>query len=384
VLAPVDHQLTVRLYGEDYGVLRREAEKVRSTVRRIDGVGRPRVTGPAQQPTLQIVPDIAAARQHGLKPGDVRRAAGTLVNGLEAGSYFEGQKVFAVTVRGVPATRSSVTSVRNLRINAPNGGTVRLGDVADVRITPTPVTIRHFGVERYVDVTAPVSGRALAPVQDDARRAVEAMSFPLEYNAEVVKPPEDVEAPASRFVSLAIAAAIGIFLLLQAAFGSWRLAAMVFFTVPAALTGGLLVMVAMGRDLSLGAAFGLLAVGALAVRNAIALVTHLQELSERDGATVGRRLVTRGVRERFAPIATTAAALALALAPFAFAGDIAGNEITHAAAAVVLGGLVSTLVLNLLIVPSLYLHFGHAARQPAAERATAPPTAPAPQVEAKV
>ena len=385
VLAPADHQLTVRLYGEDYGVLRREAEKVRTAVGRIDGVGRPQVTGPAQQPTLQIVPDIAAARQHGLKPGDVRRAAGTLVNGLEAGSYFEGQKVFAVTVRGVPATRSSVTSVRNLRINAPNGGTVRLGDVAAVRITPTPVNIRHFGVERYVDVTAPVSGRALAPVQDDARRAVEAMSFPLEYNAEVVKPPEDVEAPASRFISLAIAAAIGIFLLLQAAFGSWRLAAMVFFTVPAALTGGLLVMLAMGRDLSLGAAFGLLAVGALAVRNAIALVTHLQELSERDGAAVGRRLVTRGVRERFAAIATTAAALALALAPFALAGDIAGNEITHTAAAVVLGGLVTALALNLLIVPSLYLHFGHAARQPAEARATAPPSAPSvPTVEAKV
>jgi multidrug efflux pump subunit AcrB len=172
-----------------------------------------------------------------------------------------------------------------------------------------------------VDVVAPVDGRGLSAVQSEARQRIERLKFPLEYNAEVVKASEDVQAPSSRFLSLTIAALIGIFLLLQAAFGSWRLASMVFFTIPAALLGGLLVVLAGGGDFSLGAAVGVFAVGTIAVRNAILLITHLQELSARKGETLGLELVVRGVRERFAPIVMTAVATALALAPFAIAGD---------------------------------------------------------------
>jgi Cu/Ag efflux pump CusA len=245
------------------------------------------------------------------------------------------------------------------------------------------VNVRHFGVERYVDVTAGVSGRGLGAVQSDVQARVERLRFPLEYNAEVIKPSEDVQAPASRFVSLAIAAIIGIFLLLQAAFGSWRLATLIFFASPVALIGGLLVVLAGGGDFSLGAAFGLVAVGGIAVRNAVLLVTHLQELSRREGETFGLELVVRGVRERFAPIVTTAVVTALALAPFALAGDIAGNEITHSTAVVVLGGLVTVTVLSLFLVPALYLHFGHSAREPAELRAPTAP-APVPQVELNV
>ena len=380
VLTPTGDQLVVRVYGENYGVLAKQANKVRQAVSGVKGVHDPKLLTPATQPTLQIEPNLAAARAYGLKPGDVRRAAGTLVNGLEAGSYFEGQKVFSVVVRGVAATRTSITSIRNLLIDTPGGGHVRLGAVASVRIIPNPVDIRHYGVERYVDVTAPVSGRGLTAVQADVRQRLQRMTFPLEYNAEVVTPSEDVQAPASRFPSLAIAALIGIFLLLQAAFSSWRLAALVFFTLPAALIDGLLVVLAGGGDLSLGAAFGLLAVGAIAVRNAVSLVTHLQELSRREGATFGLELVVRGVRERFAPIVATAVVTALALAPFAVTGDIAGNEITHSTAAVVLGGLVTSTLLILFVIPALYLHFGRSARETASVRA-AMPAAAVPQVE---
>jgi Cu/Ag efflux pump CusA len=384
VLTPADHRLVVRLYGEDYGVLSREARNVSQVVSGVKGVeADPRILTPATQPTLQIEPSITEARRYGLKPGDVRRAAGTLVNGLEAGSFFEGQKVFSVVVQGVGATRSSVTSIENLLIDTPGGGHVALGKVARVQITPSPVNIRHFGVERYVDVTAGVSGRSLGAVQSDVRQRIERMHFPLEFNAEVIKPSEDVQAPASRFLSLAIAAIIGIFLLLQAAFGSWRLATLVFFASPVALIGGLLAVLAGGGDISLGAAFGLVAVGGIAVRNAILLITHLQELSRREGETFGLDLVVRGVRERFAPIVTTAAVTAAALAPFAIAGDIAGNEITHSTAVVVLGGLVTVTVLSLFLFPALYLHFGHSAREPAPLRAPTP-SAPVPQVELNV
>src|SRR3954452_21876284 len=130
VLTPADKDLVVRVFGIDYGVLRQQAQRVRKVVGGVDGVSSPRVISQAQQPTIQVEAKIAAARRHGLKPGDVRRAAGTIVNGLEAGSFFEGQKVFVVIVRGNASPRRSITDIRNLLINTPGGGHVRLGDVA--------------------------------------------------------------------------------------------------------------------------------------------------------------------------------------------------------------------------------------------------------------
>jgi len=235
------------------------------------------------------------------------------------------------------------------------------------------VNVRHYGVERYVDVTAGVKGRGVGAVEDDVESRLQRMSFPLEYTAEVIRPSQDVQPPASLFISLSIAALVGIFLLLQAAFGSWRLAALVAVASPVALLGGVAVILADGGDISLGGAFGLLAIGCLALRHAILLVSHLQDGDD----------VVRGVRERFGSIVTSLVAIAAALAPFAIAGDIAGNEITHATASVVLGGLVTSAVFALFLVPALYLHFGHGAREPDTERATAPPT-PAPQATRSV
>jgi Cu/Ag efflux pump CusA len=381
VLTPADNNLVVRLSGVDYGILRKQADQVRKVVSGVDGVQPPRVLSPAEQPTLQIEAKIGAARRHGLKPGDVRRAAGTLINGLEAGSFFEGQKVFQVVVRGVPATRTSITSVRNLLINTPGGGHVRLGEVATVKVTHNPVDIKHYGVERYMDVVAGVKGRALGSVQSDVTKRLQGMSMPLEYSAEVIKQSTDVQAPAGRLVGMAIAAIIGIFLLLQAAFSSWRLAALVFFSAPVALVGGLLVVLAGGGDLSLGPLFGLFMVGGIAIRNAVVLVTRLQALQHAEPAADGPDLVRRGVRERFTPIVMTAVAVAVALAPFAIAGNIAGNEIAHSAAAVVLGGLVTATVLNLFLIPALYVHFGIAERDRVRRRAPSVPAPPVPHVE---
>jgi Cu/Ag efflux pump CusA len=284
-------------------------------------------------------------------------------------------------VRGVPSTRGSITAVRNLLINTPGGGHVPLGRVATVRVTPSPVNIRHDRVERYVDVRAGVAGRSLGAVQSDVTDRLRAMKMPLEYSAEVIRPSTDVQPAAGRLVSMAIAAIIGIFLLLQAAFSSWRLAALVFLTAPVALVGGLLVVLADGGDLTLGAAFGLFMVGGIAVRNAVVLVTRLQELRAAEPETPGLALVVHGMRERVTPIVMTTVLVALALAPFAIAGDIAGNEITHATAAVVLGGLVSALVLNLFLVPALYLHFGIAEPARLRRRTPTAPAPPVPQVE---
>jgi Cu/Ag efflux pump CusA len=371
VLTPADGGLTVRMYGQDLGVLERQATRVRGVVAGVGGVRDARVRRTPVQPTLQVTVDLAAARRQGVPPGDVRRAAAILVQGLDVGAFFEQQKVFQVVVRGVPEVRQSLDTIRDLRIDTPDGSGVRLGDVARVAIAPNPVDVRHEAVSRYVDVRAGISGRDPDAVRADVRDRLRAMRFPLDYHAEVVTPAADEQSPLSAFLTYAAAAAVAIFLLLQAAFSSWRLAALVFATLPMALVGGVVVIAAGGGDVSLGATFGLMAVLGLAVRNAIALVRRLQELENGGSDPLTLSLVVRGTADRAAPVVLTALATAAALAPFAALGDVAGNEITHSTAAVVLGGLVSSTALALFVLPALYLHFARRSAAPSAERVEA-------------
>ncbi|MBC8071806.1 MAG: efflux RND transporter permease subunit, partial [Deltaproteobacteria bacterium] len=223
--------VVVRVYGEDLNVLGTQAQRVRGTVSEIDGVASARIDALVYEPTLEIQVDLEKAREHEIKPGDVRRAASTLLSGINVGSLFEEQKVFDIVVWGTPETRNSLTSVRELLIDTPAGGHVRLGQVADVRIKPNPTVIQRESVSRYLDVIADVRGRSRDAVVSDIDRAMKARAFPLEYHAEVLA--ADAQ-PVGKLVAIGVTAAIVAFLLLQAFFGSWRLAAVAFFMFPIA------------------------------------------------------------------------------------------------------------------------------------------------------
>src|SRR6266536_2015416 len=312
----------------------------------------------ATEPTVEIQVDLTAAERHRIKPGDVRRAAATLLSGVTVGNLFEEQKVFDVVVWGQPATRHSLTSIQNLLVDTPVGGQVRLGDVASVRVEPNPTVINHDDVSRYVDVTAGIRGRSLGAVTHDVEQRLRGIQFPLEHHAEVLGAAAELQADKQWVLSVAVAAAIGILLLLQAAFGSWRLAALVFLSLPLALVGGVLAALAFGGQItSLGSYAALFTLLGIAARNSILLVKRYQRLQQEDGEEFGAGLVLRGAQERLAPIALTALATGLPLLPFVFLGDVAGLEVVRPLAVVVLGGLVTTTVVSLLIVPFLYLRF---------------------------
>jgi CzcA family heavy metal efflux pump len=354
LLPEADEDVVVRLYGEDLEVLSTKANEVRHVLSGIDGLVDARVHLPATEPTIEIRPNLAATERHGIKPGDVRRAAATFLSGMAVGSLFEEQKVFDVVVWGTPATRNSLTSIRRLLIDTPAGGHVRLGEVAGIRVAPRPTVIERQAVSRYVDVAANVSGRDLGSAVRDAERALGTVDFPLEFHAEVQAAEGQ---PWGRLISIGIAAAIAIFLLLQAAFGSWRLATLSFLTLPIAVVGGVLAAVADGGTLSFGSLIGLLAVLGLAARNNVLLLGAYRRL-EREGEAFGPPLVLRGARERLSPVLMTAVATGLALSPLVIAGPISGYELVHPLAVVVLGGLVTSTLLNLFLVPALYLRFG--------------------------
>jgi Cu/Ag efflux pump CusA len=342
----------VRLYGYNLGVLQRKAQDVKRLLSQVDGVKNPTVERQAMQPTVQVEVNLAKARRYGLKPGDVRRATSALVSGITVGNLFEAQKVFDVVVWGTPAARNSLPSIRKLLIDTPDGGHVELGKVADVRIKPTLAVIRRDAVQRRLDVSADVSGRSLGAVQSDIQNRLDKLSMPIEYHAELLMPAAERKAAALRIISIAIAAVIGILLLLQAAFRSWRLAALVFLTLPVALAGGLLAVWITGGTISIGSVVGFLAVFGIAACNGLLLGSHYETMREYE--PMSKELVLRGAGERLVPTLTTAVATGLAVLPFVFLGDIAGLELLQPMAVVVLGGLVTSTLVALFVVPALY------------------------------
>jgi Cu/Ag efflux pump CusA len=358
VVASPEDRIVTRVYGETEAGLRSRAEEVQKAIAGVPGITHSHIKVPIQQAALEAQVDIAAAQRHGLKPGDVRRAAATLMSGIVVGNLYEEQKVFEVTVWSTPETRHSLSDIRNLKIGTPDGGYVRLGDVAQVRVVPASTVIRHDAVKRYIDVTSDVEGRDLGAVAADIERRLEPLRFPLEYHAEVLGEYASSKAVWSRLLTIAIAAAIGMFFLLQAAFGSWRLAALAFFSLPAALAGGLLAALGSGGVLSIGSLAGLLAVFGIAVCNKIMLINRYQHLERYEGEPFGPALALRGALERLSPMLMTALAAGIAVVPALFLGDAPGLEIVRPMAIVLLGGLATSSVLDLVLLPALFLSLG--------------------------
>lgn len=359
VLTGSSNPITVRIFGDDLTTLRAKAAQVRDVVAGVDGATDVKVEVQADEPQIQVEVNLAAEQRYGIKPGDVRRAAGVLVAGEEVGDIFSGGKTFDVQVWSTPETRRSAESVRNLLLDAPSGGKVRLADVADVTVVPTPNSIKHENTTRRIDVTADVAaGHDLGSVSGDVEQRLSTVNYPRGYHAELIGEYQERQAAQHQILLLAVVAGIGILFLLQAAFGNWRLAALSFLTLPMALVGGVLAAFAASGILTLGSLVGLFTVFGIAARNGIMLLSHYRHLQDREGVAFGPGLVVRGARERLRPILMTALATGLAVLPLVVAGEIPGHEIEHPMAVVIVGGLVTSTLLNLFVVPSLYLRFG--------------------------
>jgi CzcA family heavy metal efflux pump len=349
--------VVVRVYGPDMGVLRQKAEEVRQALAGIEGVVDPRIGSQVEEPQIQIQVDVPAAQRYGLTPGDVRRAGAILVNGIEVGSVFEDQKVYELVVVGVPAIAQSVTSLEQMPIEAPDGRVVRLGEIAAVRLLPAQSAIQREAVSRHVDVGAGVRGRDIGAVTREVEARLRAIQFPREYFPLVLGEYVAQQRAQGRVLVLAAAAVLGAFLLLQAAFGSWRLATLLFVTLPPALVGGVLAAYLGGGVISLGSLVGLFTVLGIAARGGIKLLNHYQHLERREGEPIGPELVMRGAHDQSASVLTTALASGLAMMPLIVIGDVPGLEIARPAAVVILGGLVTSTLLTLFAMPALYLRF---------------------------
>jgi Cu/Ag efflux pump CusA len=361
VLTGASATIVVRVYGPDLERLRVEAQTVRRAIADVEGVADLAVQTQVLVPKIEVRFDPDRAAAFGLTPGEVRRAAATLVQGATVGEFYEDQRVFDVVVWGTPDVRQDLDAIRALQVPLPGGGLVPLGSVSSVAVTATPNEITRENGSRRIDVTSNVRGRDLGAVARDIQTNIASLTFPQGYYAEVLGEYAERQASSSRLMLLGLVAVAAIFLILLADFGSGRVATLVFLTLPFALVGAILAAVLTGGVLSLGSLVGLVTVIGISARNGIMLISHYRHLELHEGLAFGRDLVLRGAEERLAPILMTALATGLALVPIVLGGTRAGYEIEHPLAVVILGGLCTSTLLNLFIVPALYLRFGRPA-----------------------
>lgn len=350
-----DSGFAVRVYGLDPAILRQKAAEVQKLLEHTAGVVNPHIDLPAEQPIAEVKVNLAAAQKAGVVPGDVRRAAAALVQGIEVGNLYEQQKVFSVIVKGAAATRNSLDSLRNLIIDTPNGGHARLGDVAQVNMVANESVILHDDTSRRVDVKADIQGRPLADIQRDIDAGLQQMQFPISYHAEILTQYAQQQSNYQWLWLLAAVAAAGILVLLQTATGSWRLAAPLFLGLILALSGGVLAAQATGGINALVALVAFAAVLGVAVRGALLLTSHIRSLRAADAAAPWSDLVVRGARERLGPVLVSTLITGLALLPLVLAGGVVGTEIIQPLAVIIWGGLLTTTFFTLVVVPAVLL-----------------------------
>jgi Cu/Ag efflux pump CusA len=364
VLTGSGEAVIVRLYGPDLDVLREKAAEVEAMMLDVKGLKEQHIEQLTEVPQITIEVDLEKAQAHGLKPGDVRRAASTLVAGEEVGDIFRDGKAYDIQVWSVPESRKNVQDIENLVLDTPGGGRVRLADVAAVKVSTTPNAIRHQDLARRLDVDANPDGtRDLGSVAREVQERLDDIEFPREYRAELLGEYTERQTAQNRLRGFALITAIGIFGLLVVVFKRLRLAILTFVTLPTALVGGAVAVYWFGGIISLGSLVGFFTVLGIVARNGIMLISHYQHLEDEEGVPFGRDLVIQGAKERLAPILMTALTTGLALVPLLMAGNIAGQEIEYPMAIVIMGGLICSTLLNLFVVPSLYLFLGKSKKE---------------------
>lgn len=358
VLSGGSGAIVVRVYGPNLGVLRQKAAEIGRSLSAVEGVTNLQVEPQVEIPQIEMQLRPRAALRFGVTAGDVRRAAMTLIRGTKVGEIYEDQKIFDVAVWSPERLRSDIASVGELLIDTPLGGKVPLADLADLRIAPTPNIIQHENASRRIDVSCNVSVRDLGSVARDIEQRVRSMGFDPGYHPEMLGEYAARQAGQRRLLGLAALALIGIMLVLYTDFRSIRLTTLVFVSLPFALVGGVGAAVLTGGVLSLGSLVGFVTVLGIAARNGVMLISHYRHLEEQENVEFGREMIVRGAEERLVPILMTASATALALLPIVIGGNRPGHEIEHPMAVVILGGLATSTLLNLFVMPALSLRYG--------------------------
>ncbi len=352
VLTGTSASIVVRVFGPEMDELRATADAVAAQIKPIAGVATLKVELQVLVPQISVRLRPEAASHFNLTPGALMRGVTTLVNGTQVGEIYKDQNIFGVIVRGETGLHSDLQTLGELMIDTSSGAQVPLSSVAELSIVPAPNEIKREAASRRIDITCNVDGRDLASVATDIEQAVLGnVQFKTGYHPEFLGEYAEAKASRNRLLLLSLASVIAIAVILYIDFQSWKLVLLILLTLPLALIGGVLGVHASGGIISLGSLVGFVTVLGIAARNAIMLVSHYRHLATEEGVTGQSELIIRGAEERLAPILMTALTTGLALVPLILTGEIPGQEIEYPMGLVILSGLATATVVNLVVLP---------------------------------
>ncbi len=366
----IDHMLSgtraniaVKIVGDDLVTLRRLGERVREAMSGVPGVADLSLEQQTEIPFVRFVLNRAAIARHGLRVQDVADAIETSFAGTTVGRVFDRATAFDLVVKLDPSASVDFERIADLAIDTPTGESVPIRVLADVRREMGANMILRENVQRRIVVSSNVAGRDLGSVVEDIQTAVaQQVAMPAGYRVEYGGQFESQQSATQRLLILGVAVIAGLFMMLVLAFGRGRDALLVMINLPLALIGGVAGVFLAGGVLSVASMIGFITLFGIATRNGIMLVSHIQHLMQEEGVTDFREAVERGSHERLVPILMTAMAAGLALIPLALGGGTAGSEIQTPMAIVILCGLTTSTLLNMFVVPTLYLKYGEPAR----------------------
>lgn len=357
LISGVRSDIAIKLFGDDLDTLKKTADRIGAVVSKVPGAEDVKVEATSGLPQLQIKPDRAAIARYGINVEDVNSVVESIVAGKDAGLVYEGEKRFGLAVRLTDESGRDLEAIKNLLVAAPNGSRIPLAQIADIKLVEGPAQISREDTRRRIGVELNVRGRDIGSFVKDAQAAIdEQVKLPPGYYLTWGGTFENLERATARLLIVVPLALFLIFVLLFTTFHSARQAALIYTGIPFAIVGGVLALALRGMPFSISAGVGFIALFGVAVLNGLVMVSYINHLRQ-EGRSVAES-VKEGAETRLRPVLMTALVASLGFIPMAVATS-AGAEVQRPLATVVIGGLITSTLLTLLILPTLYGWFAH-------------------------
>ncbi len=362
-------QIAVKLFGDNLQTLRSKAEEIRNVIEAVPGATDVLIEKQVLIPQVRFNVDRTRAAQYGLKPGEISDTLETALNGKTVSEAVEGQRRFDVVVRFSDEARNNLDALQNATIDAPNGTQIPVSAIATIENLPGPNQILRENTQRRIVIQANTAGRDLGSVVGDMRERVAAQvqlpeGYFVEYGGQF-----EAQQEATRTLSLlTVFSLIAIFFILLKALGDWRSALQVMINIPLALIGAIAALLLSGGVFSIATLVGFISLVGITSRNGIMMISHYLHLIREEGEDFSEEMIIRGSLERLVPVLMTALTAGLSLLPLAIAAGQPGKEILHPVAVVMLGGILTSTLLDQIVTPAVFYKFGKPAVKRIVER----------------
>lgn len=361
MLSGVSAKIAVKVFGPDLAVLREKGMQIRDLAQTIPGLTDVMLEPQVPIPQIKIEVNRERAVAYGVQPGSLNEQVSALIGGKTLAELREGQRTVDLVLRLPEAWRDSPEKIGEMIIETDNGRRIPLRLVADIRESQGPNVINRENTQRRIVISANTSERDLEGVVRRWEAAVkERVTMPEGYFVRFEGEFQAQQAAAKRIAFYFGLVLVAVTVLLFSYFRSLSLALQVMLNIPLALIGGLALTWLLIDNISIATIVGFIAVGGVAARNGIMMISHYLHLMQHEGETFGRRMIVRGTLERLVPVLMTALSAGIALIPLLLAANEPGKEILHPVAVVIVGGLVSSTLLDLMVTPAVFYLFGKA------------------------